>query len=38
LFGLAESLRQQQKDDTQTRADFERAWQYADMKLKVDDL
>jgi len=38
LFGLAESLRQQQKDDADALSDFLRAWQYADLNLKVDDL
>lgn len=38
LFGLAESLRQQEKDDAAARSEFQKAWQYSDMKLKVEDL
>jgi hypothetical protein len=40
LFGLAESLRRQDKEGAakSVQAEFERAWQYADTKLSVDSL
>jgi tetratricopeptide (TPR) repeat protein len=40
LFGLAESLQKQGKtlDASRTRAEFEKAWKNADVKLKIEDL
>jgi tetratricopeptide (TPR) repeat protein len=40
LFGLAESLRKQDKEGPakSVQAEFEKAWQYADTKLSVDSL
>src|SRR5258706_6000763 len=38
LFGLAESLRAQKKPDSAARADFQKAWQHADVKLNIGDL
>jgi tetratricopeptide (TPR) repeat protein len=40
LFGLAESLKAQGKtqDERQARAEFEKAWKNADVKLRIEDL
>lgn len=40
LFGLAESLKRQGKaqDERRARAEFEKAWKNADVKLKIEDL
>jgi hypothetical protein len=38
LFGLAESLKAQGKDDSLVRREFEAAWQHADEPLTVDQL
>ncbi|MGH9754562.1 MAG: tetratricopeptide repeat protein [Blastocatellia bacterium] len=40
LFGLAESLKKQRKtqDERRARAEFEKAWKNADVKLKIEDL
>ena len=40
LFGLAESLRRQGKttEAAQVRKEFDEAWKYADLRLRIEDL
>lgn len=38
LFGLAESLKRQNKTEVEIQKEFEKAWETADTKLRVEDL